>query len=1181
MKDQQKIQKKSIELAEDLQYAIEKTTKSSEKAEQSKYELLANDPLSKNVLLLIFDRAFRSANATKVVSNLSHILRAHGIPKFFKGLEKVLINIFLLLGNKVPSVSLFFIKQKIRQDTSNVILSARHLRYLVYLRRKKKLSNNLNQLGEAVLGDKEALKHLDDYCELLDRPYVDYISVKVSSIFSEIHPLGFDRSKEIVKQRLAVLFKKAKSAPLFNKSRFKHKFVNLDMEEYKDLELTYQAFTEILSEDRFQNLTAGIVLQAYLPDSYQKQQALIEWARLRVEKGGASIKMRLVKGANLAMESVTYNMMGLPSPVFESKVLTDANFKRMLDFGLRPNSAKYVRLGVASHNLFDLAYATVLAEYYNTSEYLTFEVLDGMAEPLIRVLADRKKDLIIYSPFTDQKNFLNSIAYLVRRLDENTAAENFLRYSFSMQLGSQSWEYLKNQFIEAQSLKLNLSSEPIIKQNRASEGYEVKDNFNDFANESETDFNLPANIEWAKSIKEKFDKDPTHKVEDVALQVGARVVTNTESTLFFDHNQPEAVPLYKLGLASLEHIDEMLDIAAKSSGSWDSFSLAERAKVLSKVAALLRQNRGNLIGLMAQITGKVFLESDMEITEAIDFLEYYPYSLNILSKQTSADFNKKGVVLVISPWNFPLAIPLGGVAAALASGNSVILKPAPEAAVVSNKFAEYFWAAGVPKEVFQVLNCKEGAQLDYLVRHPLIEQIIFTGSTETAQKILQNKPGVKLSAETGGKNATIVTQMADVDLAVKNIIRSAFSNGGQKCSSTSLLILEKPLYHSKAFLEKLVDCASSYLARSPWDLFGYFGPLISKPSGKLLKGIMHNEPGEEWLLEPKIDIQNNRLVSPGIKIGVTRGSFMHQTELFGPVLAVMCSESLADAINIANDNEYGLTSGLESLDEDEQKYWLENIQAGNLYINRTTVGAIVMRQPFGGTKKSAFGSGFKAGGHNYAAQFANIVEKVPPKTDTMDIKFDGDFAVLNLLINYKSLFEDVLPSFFNYQTYFKNYFSKPKDYCKVLGQANIFRYKTGVKICIRVTARDSFENLLLAVLAGILCRCDLRVSFAPDFKQPQSSLLNKLLDEFYVGFAIETEDRFFINMTNFSRIRSLGPKSLSERAIEKAAFSYKPILDHVPYKHARLELPYYLQEQSISYDYHRYGNLGFKPADIE
>ena len=380
------------------------------------------------------------------------------------------------------------------------------------------------------------------------------------------------------------------------------------------------------------------------------------------------------------------------------------------------------------------------------------------------------------------------------------------------------------------------------------------------------------------------------------------------------------------------------------------------------MAHALRKSRADLIGAMVADTGKIISEADVEVSEAIDFAEYYRRNAVEVHALHDIEWQAKGVILVAPPWNFPCSIPAGGILAALAAGNSVIFKPAPEAVFVGWILAQAFWEAGVPQDLLQFFTCADEPVGSSLIQDPRIDSIVLTGATATARLFLEKRPGLDLSAETGGKNAMIITALADRDLAIKDLLQSAFGHSGQKCSACSLAICEAEVYDDPHFRQALCEAAASLCVGSPWNLTTKVNPLIRIPNSILMKGLTTLEAGEEWLLAPKADPHNPQLWSPGIKLGVTPESFTYRNELFGPVLGVMRADNLAHALHLANGTPYGLTAGLHSLDEREHMYWIEHIEAGNCYINRGITGAIVQRQPFGGCKQSSFGPGAKAGG---------------------------------------------------------------------------------------------------------------------------------------------------------------------------------------------------------------------------
>ncbi|PYM68660.1 MAG: proline dehydrogenase, partial [Candidatus Rokuibacteriota bacterium] len=356
---------RAVELADALLREARAQQTPDEHAQARKLARMMADPHGKELTIALADQAFRSRRPERIADQLAHLLERYGVPQYMDWWERVALLLGGAMAHYLPSLVVPPIVNRLRHETQNVILPGEEedLRRYLAERRSAGLRLNLNQLGEAILGEGEAARRLDAYLALLARDDVEYISVKVSSVFSQIDLVAFRATVARVAERLRTLYRAAA------RHRYRHadgrvtpKFINLDMEEYRDLELTMAAFSEVLDEPEFLPLSAGIVLQAYLPDSHRAQRTLTEWARVRRARGGAPIKLRIVKGANLAMERIEAAVHGWPQAPYGTKPEVDANYKRMLEYGCRPEHAEAVHLGVASHNLFDIAYGLVLRE---------------------------------------------------------------------------------------------------------------------------------------------------------------------------------------------------------------------------------------------------------------------------------------------------------------------------------------------------------------------------------------------------------------------------------------------------------------------------------------------------------------------------------------------------------------------------------------------------------------------------------------------------------------------------------------------------------------------------------------------------------------------------------------------------------------------------------------------------
>ena len=1090
-----------------------------------------------------------------------------------------------------------------RDDSSRSIIPGEKTVLSAYLKQRKNegVRVNVNHLGEAVLGEQEALSRVDDYLQALEDPEIECISVKISTIYSQIQPLAFDHTIGILKERLSRLYRAARDNH-FVRSNGKRgaKIVNLDMEEYRDVEITLSLFMTTLEEPDFDDFSAGIVLQSYLPDSFDRQKQLTAWAKKRVSNGKSPINLRIVKGANMEMEQVESAIRNWPLAPYDNKLDVDANYRRMVEFGMDPENIRAVNLGIASHNLFELAYAYKLAQKNDVIQHLTFEMLEGMADHVRRGICETSENMLLYAPVATKDQFINAIAYLIRRLDENTSEENFLRYACDLNPESHEWAFLKNQFLESHPHRNKAKTSPNRIQDRSRESFSQKMGTYheaEFNNEPDTDFSLAANRRWAEAIRKKWKKSPADNPVEIPLMIaGEAIYSGREIRECFDPSQVNEkthtkICVAKHVLASEADAQRAVAVAVEDPDKWRDMTQRQRHGILSKVAMELRRSRHDLIGAAAANTGKVFNELDVEISEAIDFTEYYPYSVKAFTDLKNIRCRGKGVGIVISPWNFPIAIPCGGIVASLAAGNTVIFKPSSYSVMAAWQLCQCFWKAGVPKNALQFLPLRGSTTGPKLTCHPEVDFIILTGGTDTGMNILKARPDAFLIAETGGKNATIVTSMSDRDQAIKDVLHSAFGNGGQKCSATSLLILEKEVYRDEKFKKQLVDAARSFPVGSAWEFQSKTGALIIPPAEVLKRAMSQLEPGESWALRTENIHDNPHMWTPCIKWDVQPGSFTHMTEFFGPILGVMRAEDLDHAIDLVNQTGFGLTSGLESLDKREQIHWKSGIRAGNLYLNRVTTGAVVLRQPFGGMGKSALGAGIKVGGPNYVTQLMDFKETGFPSFGAIK----GEHPLFHLsqqwkqkldwghFRDFKGDLKKTVLAIKSYLYHAEQEFFQEKDYFHIRGQDNIVRYLPVGSVVVRIHAHDSLFEVLSRIAAVRISGCKLIVSIPHDLDNRVISFLRGREGDALLGNASVTrqQDADLVRMIpDIQRIRYAAadriPKTVSKAAAETGFYiSRSKVM-----MEGRIELLQYFQEQSISDNYHRYGNLGERGVNI-
>ena len=1074
---------------------------------------VVTDPPSTAFAMRFVDRVIRPEDPAVAAGQLASLVAEARLPLFLSPLDRLLLRLGARLGIRMPRLVMPIAQRRMRALVGHLVVDSEPERLADHLRSRSAqgYSLNVNMLGEAVLGDAEAGRRHEEVLETLAQPDVDYVSVKVSSVVSQLNPWDFDGSLERVVEALHPLLRAAAAAS-------PPTFVNLDMEEYHDLELTAAAFRRLLEEPEFASLDAGIALQAYLPDCFDALVDLVDWhnALVAEDRRRASIKVRLVKGANLAMERVESAVRGWPQAPYGTKGETDANYKRCIDWVLTAERTTSVRIGVASHNLFDVAWADLLAGRRGVRHRVGFEMLEGMAPAQAERLRSDGREVLLYTPAVAIRDFDVAIAYLFRRLEENASEENFIHHLFGLQPGSAAFEAEAAKFRAAVADRWSVGRSPRRSQDRTL-ATEPANPASGFFNESDTDTDpaLPANP--AGGFFNEPDTDPAL----AANRAWAREIVSRRWS-------GPATALTR----ETDAVDRVVEAAAEEQPGWAARPPAERRDVLWRVADELSRRRDDLVAAMVHEGHKTIAEADPEVSEAIDFARWYgEQALGLAGPESAgsglARFEPFGTVLVVPPWNFPVAIPSGGVFAALAAGNAAILKPAPETPGCAEIVAECCWAAGLPRGLVSFIRTPDDGVGRHLVAHPGVHAVILTGAYDTARMFMSWKPEMRLFAETSGKNAMVITPNADIDLAVADLVASAFGHSGQKCSAASLAVCVGDAYTSTRLRRQLADAVTSLKIGPSTGLATTMGPTISEPEGKLLRALTQLDDGEEWLVEPRrLDA---RTWTPGVRLGVRPGSWFHLTECFGPVLGLMRAETLEDAIAIQNSSPYGLTGGIHTLDPAEIRLWTDAVEVGNAYINRPMTGAIVRRQPFGGWKRSSVGPGAKAGGPNYAARLGTWH---PVATGLSDDEW---------LAAAQASDEAAWPTEFGVE----------HDPSGLFCESNVLRYRPLLRMALRTEADAAPRDIDRARAAAGRCNVPLIESHAAH--------------ETSAEFAARRRFR------SVQRVRVVGTCSDELRAAANEAGVH--IADDPVTAEGRVELLHYLREQAVSRTTHRYGNV--------
>lgn len=844
--------------------------------------------------------------------------------------------------------------------------------------RQQSMTFTVDVLGEAVITETEAQAYLDQYLALMTQlteasqrwsevPQVDIadgaalpkvqVTMKLTAFYSQFDPLDVKESQAKVKDRIRKILRHAKETGAA---------VHFDMEQYRYKDATLATLKELLLEEEFRDRTdIGLTLQAYLRDSYQDLQDLITWAKQR----GNPITIRLVKGAYWDQETITARQNHWPTPVYNHKSSTDVNFERMTRLLLENHEHLYAAIG--SHNVRSQAHAIEIAQSLEIPQrHIEFQVLYGMADNLAVALANRGHRVRVYCPYGA---LIPGMAYLIRRLLENTANSSFLRQS----LGDVSVE--------------NLLAPPVWGEGDQSEAEPEP---------SALPFHPAADIDYAiASLRTKATEALTTVREQLGQQYwplinGASVQTEKKLQSVNPSEPTEIVGV--VGQIDVKQAEDAIAAAKAAFQNWKQTTATERAEILRRAADLMEARRHELNAWMVFEAGKPLHQADAEVSEAADFCRYYAAEMERLAPEVIYDvagesdryfYRPKGIVLVISPWNFPLAIPTGMVVAGLVTGNCVLLKPAATTTVIAAKLSEILVEAGIPKGVFQYIPGPGSTVGSHLVKHPDVNMIVFTGSQEVGCQIYAEaailQPGQRhlkrVVAEMGGKNAIIVDESADLDQAVQGVVYSAFGYSGQKCSACSRVVVLASVYD--AFVTRLVEATKSLNVGHAVDPSTKVGPVIDAAAQERIREVIAKGKTQAILALELPAPETGYFVGPVIFSEVDPHSSLAQEEIFGPVLSVIKAKDFGEAVAIANSTNFALTGGLYSRTPSHIEQAKAEFEVGNLYINRSITGAIVSRQPFGGFKLSGVGS--KAGGPDYLLQFLD------PRTVTENIQRQG------------------------------------------------------------------------------------------------------------------------------------------------------------------------------------------------
>ena len=862
-------------------------------------------------------------------------------------------------------------------------------------RRAKKIGFTVDLLGEAVVSEADADKYAARYLDLLERlaqetknwsdplgknselfPVVN-LSVKLSALYSQMNPAD---------PADAIAHLAPKLRPFLRRARELGAFINFDMESYAHKNTTLELFKTLLTEDDLRDWAhAGIVIQAYLRDSEGDLRDLIAWGRKR----GTRFAVRLVKGAYWDYETTKSLQNGWACPVYFQKPQSDANFETLTRLLLENDSIVTAAFG--SHNVRSIAHAQALAEEFGIDRSrFEFQLLYGMAGPIKRALVEMGYRVREYCPVGE---LLPGMAYLVRRLLENTSNEGFLRAKFAENVSAKELLRDPRELIKLNGENPMKSQTTITTQNQHRQNSGLVDTASDdvYRNSPLVNFVYKdSQDKMCSALREERNRFG----EKYPLVIGGEKVWTDQLTPSVNPSAPDEIVGYG-SEAGIPEAERAVKAAREAFGKWSRTSVEERARLLERAADIMERRRYELSAVEVFEVGKPWNEADADIREAIDFCRFYADQIRRLGRpkltqrvpgeESYHHYWPRGVAFVIAPWNFPIAILCGMASAGVVTGNTVIMKPSEQSIVCGVMLMQVFEEAGVPPGVLNFLSGHGSVIGAHLVDHKDVDLIAFTGSREVGLKIWESagitRPGQRelkrVICEMGGKNAMIVDSDADVGEAVGYSIYSAFGYQGQKCSALSRLILLEENYDR--VMERLIPAAASLRIGNPEEPGIMVGPVIDEAAYRRILDYIEVGKSEATLAYQAKELPpQGYFIPPSIFTDVKPNMRIAREEIFGPVLSVLKVRDLDEALDVANGIDYALTGGFFSRSPDNIERVKAQLEAGNVYINRSCTGAIVGRHPFGGFKMS--GSGTKAGGEDYLLNF--LVPRVVTENTT-------------------------------------------------------------------------------------------------------------------------------------------------------------------------------------------------------
>ncbi|WP_371029836.1 proline dehydrogenase family protein [Pseudoclavibacter sp. JSM 162008] len=1078
--------------------------------------------------------------------------------------------------------------------------------------------SRIRLLGDEVLGERASNARLETYTQLLAAGQIRELELRVVDIEAQPALWDFDGTLERVVFKLSALGRAALTAPT-------PPLLMLRAQSSTDLELTVQAFMRAFEQEELRGLHVGISLPAQFPETPGLLRRIGGWAHMRREDLGSDITVAITRDANHDLERADAVINGWRLATYASDADVDANFARLLDEALAIDHVAAFRVEVEADARRDVALAAAIANARGLPKPVRVVVPRSADDATLARIRSAGVELVERTPVVDGTTQRHAASYLQHRVDvraRQLGAEPADAASATAAVtagaGADAVHPDDERLLSATARMRQIDSGPNREQDRvlADDAATVTASIqlelfpDGLFEDEEPAAERPARVKKLKPASKPViddeevtenpaDTGPSPRLTEVVLGLKrGRLLRNTfrnspgtDPSLASNRDWllsiQRRVPRSELGIDEVERhllhepgdVDALLSRAERAAEPWAQKPGWERAAVLEKVAKALEANRARLIEVAVSETGTPLPDVDADVSRCIDLANYYAHLARQLDRMQGADFEPVAVTVVTPSWVPAVAGSAGHTAQALAAGSAVVLKPSPRTRRTAAVFAEVLWDADIPRDLVQLAICDESLLSDkqlgqMLITDDRVQRVLLSGNWETARSFLRWRPDLPLIAATSGKNSMIITPSADLDRAALDVARSAFLSAGQRPGHAGTVILVGSVARSKRFHEQLADAVASLRIGYPSDPGAVVGPLVSPPDSQLRFALTSLGEGESWLVEPRQLDDTGRLWSPGIRVGVKPGSYQHVTEFFGPVLSVMHTHTLDEAIRLQNSTQYGLTAGIHSLDRTEIAEWLRRVEAGNLYVNRDILGNTPQRQPFGGWLRSMVGTATKFGGPNSLLSLGAWRPNHGEQSQTLHLRGIDEQAT--------ALIESAAP-FMDYETFdrlrraslsdqiaFNEEFGEVSDVSNLKFERNLMRY-IPARATVRAAEDATLADLIRVIVAARIVRS--KPVITSGIEVPDA-----VLAELHAqGLAVQREtDAEFAERARTGGIETLRVRLIGGRRREFCdALQGDPdisIWSDAVTPAGRIEALPFLREQAISITAHRNGH---------